>query len=140
MMARPRQNATDVAPTSVADAPTGEEPKQLDASEGAVTASAQTQPIQSQAAAGNTNQANPQADVEEALDAVYVVARGRSVVIDKTLYRPGMSVSLDEANAKQLLAIGFVTAAVDDTSSRAGVSVGTLKIIGGRKPGGVVAR
>lgn len=69
----------------------------------------------------------------------YVVAPGRTLTVDrgKTL-RPGDSVSLEDDEVQRLLALGFIIPAASPAADGGGVSVGALKVIGGRPPGGVV--
>lgn len=67
------------------------------------------------------------------------MAPGRTLTVDrmKTL-RPGEPVSLEDDELQRLLTLGFVVPAASATPDGGGVSVGALKVTGGRRPGGVV--
>ncbi|MEX3691880.1 hypothetical protein AB3X91_09060 [Paraburkholderia sp. BR14263] len=65
----------------------------------------------------------------------YVVAPGRSVRVDGKSCGPGTPVNLDRAEGERLRAGGFVVRAGTESKGGAGVSVGGLRIQGGRKPG-----
>lgn len=88
-----------------------------------------------------TNDLDGAAAVEEAMESPsYVVARGRTVSVDGKSIGPGSPVELSAEDADWLLGRGFIVDTAAEDASGGGVSVGGLRINGGRKPGGVVPR
>jgi hypothetical protein len=78
---------------------------------------------------------------EEAVESPeYIVTRGHTVRVDGRTIGPGMPVTLSAEDAEWLLSSGFIVDAAAEASTGGGVAVGGLKIMGGRKPGGVVPR
>ncbi|WP_157130282.1 hypothetical protein [Burkholderia pseudomallei] len=82
---------------------------------------------------------SPPPDRESIAASEYVVARGRSLMVDGKLHGPGAAISLPTDELDHLLAAGFVSRSEPEQSSGPGVRVGGLQIKGGRKPGATVA-
>lgn len=70
----------------------------------------------------------------------YIVTRGHTVRVDGKAIGPGMPVTLSAEDAEWLMSSGFIVDPAAESASGGGVAVGGLKIMGGRKPGGVVPR
>lgn len=87
------------------------------------------------------NNLDAAADTEDAMESpAYVVARGRTVSIEGKSVGPGSPVDLSAEDAEWLLGRGFIVDTSAVSIGAGGVSVGGLRIHGGRKPGGVVPR
>jgi len=134
-MARPRSNPAVAAPAPAGDAQSGEQ-------ESVVTdtsTAAETQEAVNEIEPTRDDGSGIEPFVED--EPHFVVASGRTLTVgkNKKTLRPGDPVSLDMEEMRQLLALGFIVADVDSEATGGGVAVGTLKVIGGRKPGGVVA-
>jgi hypothetical protein len=82
---------------------------------------------------------SPQQKASEAQGAGgHIVARGRSVLHGGKTYGPGATVpDLSKEEVAWLLQAKFLVRTADTPNTGKGVSVGGLRIVGGRRPGGV---
>lgn len=77
-------------------------------------------------------------DPQQEPEVGYVVAPGRTLIIDGRPVGPGRPAPVQAKDVSWLLDAGFLLSIDAPEESPSGVAVGGLKISGGRRPGGVV--